>query len=57
MIGRKPTIAAENKEAISLLVIFLLMKKTVIAKVDSKMLGSILAIKVIGKMRLKKAMK
>ena len=56
-IGRKLTIPAENKDAFSLLVIFLLIKKIEIVKVDNKRLGSIFATIVIGRIKLKKAMK
>ena len=56
-IGKKLTIPAENKEAFSLEVIFLLMKKTVIVNVDNRRFGKIFAIRVIGNIKLKNAMK
>ena len=56
-IGRNPTIAAENKEALSLLEIFFPMKKMIMVKVLNNKLGRILATSSIGRSRLNKAIK
>jgi len=56
-IGKNPVMDAESNAAVSLLVIFLLMRKIIITSKDNKMLGIILAANSNGKNKSNNAVK